>query len=539
MNDHYIPYNDHLSLQLLSDQLNNNSNNNNSNNNSNNINSNNINVNNNINDYMLINSLSENHLLHNTPINNTNIDSNNNNNLDINIDTIDIDKLNTNLDLNASLTSFLNNISNNISSSTVSSSSPSSLTSSISPSNTKILITNPNPPLYIFNKPNFQIINEVPQMVKLAHRNKDISMLNISDNTKFKEIKLKLLKKLKLNNKNNKSSSSKVTKKKITSIGRPLTPLTKVRLTLIPNLPTLYSMLVTETMNLTDFKNFSKPPLYKEMKNKFKVLKRGFLSERTIYDELLIDEAVDWRFKNTTSNNENIIDTSTNMGAIFPGKSQAVTFLDDNDNDNNNNNNNNDLTSFINNKSNIFPNSIGLDEFNCPVYKSINKAVKEIFKLEEFTFLRITRAAAFEKTGAIVLKMETAKPNDKWLDDDEFDLRLLYKSFTEKEKQYNEGGENSTDIDIIPTPQPFSLEKTSNDEITTTFLKKKIARPRYKSNMRIYLIPRISDVILYTKESMLRRDIVNGTLNLNDQSDPRMIITAFNYENILREFSII
>lgn len=431
----------------------------------------------------------------------------------------------------------------------------------------QVLLANPNPPLYVFQKPNFNLHNEIPSLVKLAHRNKDINISDISDTSKKTEVRLKILKKLKretqkkrrmqkqlqdvkhkitdLQNKQYKDDPTEPSKHHLVlptkrTIGRPLTPKTKVRLTLIPNLPTLYSMLVTENIDVSNFKSLNRPPFYKEMKNKFKILKRGFCSEISAHEELLFDEAVDWRFKTTTSSDlvtaldsadGSDISSSANTtsgsyaavnnattGGVFPGKSQTVTFLDDDENLDL------ELEYLKQNPKDSFPSSIGVDMDNIPVYKSIDTAVREIFELKEYTFLRITRSAAFEKTGAIVLKMETAKPGDKWLEDDEFDLNLMFQLFGSEQDM--EGPFNS------------AVEDYGN-EITTAFLKKKVARPRYKSNMRIYLIPRDTNVVLYTRESMLRRDIVNGTLDLNDEHDPRMIITAFDFEHVLRDLKII
>jgi hypothetical protein len=422
--------------------------------------------------------------------------------------------------------------------------------------NQSILVTNIEPPKYIFNPPKFNLPIEISKLIKLAHRNKDINISDVTDTVKAKEIKIKILKKLKKKNqkiqklkKSNNSSlsySSSLTRK----IGRPLTPKTKVRLTLIPNLPTLYSMLVTESIDISEYYNNNNnnkcPQLYKEMKNKFKILKKGMNSDHISYQELLFDDSIDWRFKTTTiaDMNENEINplnnndnNSNNFGGVFPGKSQTVTFLDC------------DEDSIIPNDIKLqylpnFPNAIGLDSENIPVYRSVDSAVREVFDLREYTFLRITRSAAFERMGAVVLKMETAKPGEKWLDDDEFDLNLLYKLFGSDEnncKISNEikGNENEHEIGNHNDDDLSNLLDSDGIGISTTFLKKKIARPRYKSNMRIYLIPRNSNVILYTREKMLRRDIINGTLNLNDKSDPRMIITAFNYENVLKDLHII
>ncbi|GAV27740.1 hypothetical protein PMKS-001208 [Pichia membranifaciens] len=438
------------------------------------------------------------------------------------------------------------------------------------------LVTNPNPPEYFFNSPQFDLYKEVPTLVKLAHRNKDIKLSDTQDETKRAEFQQNLFKKIKRKrqasyatklvsgkfqeSKNNSlfPQTANLNCKSKRTIGRPLTPKTKVRLTLVPNLPTLYSMLVTENIDFSKLKShlstspspsssssssslslpFSNslkiPAFNKNIREKFKVLKRGNLDDKKAYEELLFNESVDWRFKTSSVSDSNHLDakhsgTSENgmrCGGGFPSKTQVVTFLDTNEDDEEDDSK---ARYPVFSMHEPFPNAIGIGEDSSLVYKLVDTAVREIFGLEEYTFLRITRAAAFEKTGSVVLKMETIKPGYKWLDDDEFDLKIMFRIF---------GGENLDELDHDSDESSNQFGR-AGDPVTTTFLKKKIARPRYKSNMRIYLIPRNTDVILYTRESMLKRDIINGTLDLCDDTDPRMIITAFEFENVLRELKMI
>ena len=440
----------------------------------------------------------------------------------------------------------------------------------------RTLVTNPYSPDYLFSSPQFDLHKEVPTLVKLAHRNKDIKLSDTQDETKRAEFQQKLFKKIKRKRQASYSTklvSGKFQKSKNNSlfpqaanmngkfkrtIGRPLTPKTKVRLTLVPNLPTLYSMLVTENIDLSELKSHLStspspsssssssslslpssnplkiPAFNKNIREKFKVLKRGNLDDRKAYEELLFNESIDWRFKTSSVSDSNHLDAKhsdipeygMHCGGGFLGKTQAVTFLDTNEEDEEEDSKARNPISSVNTS---FPNAIGIEEDRSLVYKLVDTAVREIFGLEEYTFLRITRAAAFEKTGSVVLKMETIKPGYKWLDDDEFDLKIMFQMF---------GGENLDGLDHDSDESSNQFGR-AGDPVTTTFLKKKIARPRYKSNMRIYLIPRNTDAVLYTRESMLKRDIINGTLDLCDDTDPRMIITAFEFENVLRELKII
>jgi hypothetical protein len=71
------------------------------------------------------------------------------------------------------------------------------------------------------------------------------------------------------------------------------------------------------------------------------------------------------------------------------------------------------------------------------------------------------------------------------------------------------------------------------DRPTTTFLKKRVARPRYKSDMRIYLIPRSLPCVIYCEPRMFKRDLLRGFLNLN-QAD-RSVVISFDYNELLKE----
>lgn len=54
-----------------------------------------------------------------------------------------------------------------------------------------------------------------------------------------------------------------------------------------------------------------------------------------------------------------------------------------------------------------------------PIYDDFALAVRELFQARTFSLVRVTRAAAFERTGAIVLKLETAHPGDIQLNDED------------------------------------------------------------------------------------------------------------------------
>lgn len=144
---------------------------------------------------------------------------------------------------------------------------------------------------------------------------------------------------------------------------------------------------------------------------------------------------------------------------------------------------------------------------NSQSYSTIDEAINHLFNLKDYTLLRITRAAATEPCGAILLKIESAMPGSRYLNDDEYD-----------------DDEILTDDDILGQ---------LGDRPSTTFLKKKVARPRYKCDMRIYVLPRIANVVMYLEERMLKRDLIKGVLNLS--KNDRTVLCAFNPSNVLSE----
>ncbi|GME84842.1 unnamed protein product [Ambrosiozyma monospora] len=95
---------------------------------------------------------------------------------------------------------------------------------------------------------------------------------------------------------------------------------------------------------------------------------------------------------------------------------------------------------------------------------------------------------------------------------------------------------NDDDDQLDPYEQDMLIGRPG-DPVTPTFLKKKVARPRYKSNMRIYVLPRYTNCIMYSQESMLKRDLLNGTLRL--KKDKRLITCGFHYENTLIELGLL
>ncbi|GME85269.1 unnamed protein product [Ambrosiozyma monospora] len=130
--------------------------------------------------------------------------------------------------------------------------------------------------------------------------------------------------------------------------GRPLTPKTRIRLTLVPNLVSLHSVLVSDS---------AKKPLC--------ILKKGGISNELISQELYTDPKF-----------------SANPASLsFPGKCQTAIFVEPNYLETN--------SVEPNTQPQRFPNAVGLEN-EVPVYSNIDLAIKEIFQLQEYSLLRIT-----------------------------------------------------------------------------------------------------------------------------------------------------
>ncbi|KAG5420427.1 hypothetical protein I9W82_002308 [Candida metapsilosis] len=121
-----------------------------------------------------------------------------------------------------------------------------------------------------------------------------------------------------------------------------------------------------------------------------------------------------------------------------------------------------------------------------PTFNSLDTAVNTLFGSKDFTLVRITRSTTDDVHGSSILKLETAKPGDFSLIDDEENSDEMLHSL---------GGQGEV---------PNNL-----------FFKKIIARPRYKSNMKIYFIPSSQvNYSLYTDCRSFERDLYNGVIQV-------------------------
>ncbi|ODQ82465.1 hypothetical protein BABINDRAFT_27642, partial [Babjeviella inositovora NRRL Y-12698] len=142
---------------------------------------------------------------------------------------------------------------------------------------------------------------------------------------------------------------------------------------------------------------------------------------------------------------------------------------------------------------------------DAPTFNSMDAAVSSLFGLKEYSLVRVTRAASSEPNGSVLLKLETALPGDAWLADDDDSNEELINGIGDK-----------------------------GDRPNTVFIKKVIARPRYKSDMKIYLIPRATSASLYVEERMLRRDLVRGVVDATCSN--RIILCSFNFHKAVAEY---
>lgn len=143
-------------------------------------------------------------------------------------------------------------------------------------------------------------------------------------------------------------------------------------------------------------------------------------------------------------------------------------------------------------------------EHTLPTFNSLATAIHTLFGIDEYSLVRVTRSTATDYDGSILLKFETAKPGELNLIDDE--------DFTE---------------DML-----HSLGQVGS-EPSNIFIKKVIARPRYKSDMKIYLIPKNVHRCLYVDQRMFERDLINGVIRF-DVPFYKTIYCAFDYEEVLQ-----
>lgn len=143
----------------------------------------------------------------------------------------------------------------------------------------------------------------------------------------------------------------------------------------------------------------------------------------------------------------------------------------------------------------------GKAQVKLPTFNSLNTAVKSLFNVNEYSLVRISRSTTVDSDGSQLLKFETARPGEFHLiDDDEYLDESLH--------SIGKIGETPSNL----------------------FIKKIIARPRYKSDMKIYLIPKDCNASLYIDKRMFERDLINGVIDTPFYKD---IHCTFEFDEIL------
>lgn len=142
-----------------------------------------------------------------------------------------------------------------------------------------------------------------------------------------------------------------------------------------------------------------------------------------------------------------------------------------------------------------------------PIFNHFSSAVRTQFGVSNYTLLRITRSSVSDSEGSVLLKLETAKVGDYSLIDD---------------PDYSD--------------EIFQIVDSKDESPKNLFIKKVVARPRYKSGMKIFFLPFDFNCTLYVDERLFRRDLFNGIISLDAVPPRKDIYCTFNFEHILREF---
>lgn len=136
-------------------------------------------------------------------------------------------------------------------------------------------------------------------------------------------------------------------------------------------------------------------------------------------------------------------------------------------------------------------------------FNVLDTAILSLFKIQKYVLVRVTKSASSNSEGLSLVKLETAKPGDPLLIDD--------KDFIE---------------DMIA-----SLGKP-NQVPNNLFIKKIVARPRYKVDMKLFVASSDRSLLLYVDPRVFERDLINGVIDIELPLD-RDIYTTFSPGHIL------
>lgn len=130
-------------------------------------------------------------------------------------------------------------------------------------------------------------------------------------------------------------------------------------------------------------------------------------------------------------------------------------------------------------------------------FNMLDTAISSLFKIQKYALVRVTKSASSNTEGLTLVKLETAKPGDPLLIDD--------KDFVE---------------DMVA-----SLGRP-NQVPNNLFIKKVVARPRYKVDMKLFVTSSDRSLLLYVDPRVFERDLINGIIDLESPLD-RDIYTTF------------
>lgn len=136
-------------------------------------------------------------------------------------------------------------------------------------------------------------------------------------------------------------------------------------------------------------------------------------------------------------------------------------------------------------------------------FNALNTAVSSLFGISDFSLVRVTRLTSSTANGSVLMKLESARPGDTSLIDDREFLEDMMASLGQ------------------PGQVPNNL-----------FIKKVVARPRYKSDMKIYVVPSAANVALYVDARIFERDLINGIIDTEAVRN-RHVFCTFPVDGIL------
>lgn len=136
------------------------------------------------------------------------------------------------------------------------------------------------------------------------------------------------------------------------------------------------------------------------------------------------------------------------------------------------------------------------DQNYITTFNELDTAIVSLFKQRKYTLVRVTRSASSNSEGSVLGKLESAKPGDVGLIDD--------KDFLEEMVAY------------------LGCQKQVPNNL---FIKKIVTRPRYKVDMKLYLIPFDQDVLIWADQRIFERDLVNGVIDMGLEPDRTMFTT--------------